>query len=71
MPELTLSSYDSLRCRPTAKPEKKQFGLSFPISNLRFLMEWTGSDGGPSRGARFRDNYSKIHRHVHYRQLTD
>ena len=65
MPEFTLSSYDSLRCRPTAKPGQKQFGLSSPTSNLRFLMEWAGSDGGAGCGARFRDDYSKIHRHVH------
>lgn len=63
--EFTVSSYDCLRRRPTTESEQKQFGLSSPTSNLRFLMEWTDSDGGQSRGAGFRNYYSEIHCHVH------
>ena len=65
MPEFTISSYDCLRCRSAAKYKQKQFGLSSPISDLRFLMGLTGSDGGPSRGAGFRNYFTEIHRHVH------
>ena len=39
--------------------------VTSPTGNLRFLMELTDSDGGPSRGAGFRNHYSEIHRHVH------
>lgn len=65
MPEFTVSGYDCLRCRPAAESEHKPIGWSSPTSNLRFLMEWTDSDGGPSRGAQFGNHYSEIHRHVH------
>lgn len=66
MLDITISSYGCLRCHPATKYEPKQFGLSHlpPVTSV-FLMELTDSDGGPSRGAGFRNHYSEIHRHVH------